>query len=121
MMEDGRLAAHMGISAILLLAAIGGWGAFAYATYSARHQERAYRDSMAQVIAERDALRTEASQFRADAERTRQALERSQAELVKARTQPPPSLLPANSPSPVVPSRATLPPPVTAPRTPSGR
>ncbi len=119
MMEDGRLAAHMGISAILLLAAIGGWGAFAYATYSARHQERAFRDRMAQVIAERDALRTEASQFRADAERTRQALERSQAELAKARTPPPPQ--PVASTAPVAPPRVTPPPAGMAPRTPPAR
>ncbi len=118
-MDDSRIGAHMGISAILLLAAIGGWGAFAYATYSARQQERTFRDIMAQTIGERDALRTEANQFRADAERTRQALERSQAELVKART--PPSPLPAAPPPPVTPPRTTPPPPGAAPRTPPVR
>ena len=118
-MDESRIGAHMGISAILLLAAISGWGAFAYATYSARQQERTFRDIMAQAIGERDALRTEANRFRADAERTRQALERSQAELVKART--PPSPLPATPPPPVTPPRTTPPPPGAAPRTPPVR
>ena len=86
MVQDSRLEAHMSISAILLLTAIGGWGAFAYATYSAQGQERAFRDDMAQLTAERDALRTELSQIRVDAERKQQALERAQTQLTRART-----------------------------------
>lgn len=100
-MGHDRLAAHMGISLILLLAAVGGWGAFGYGVYSARQQERAFRDEIALVQAERGKLAADLDRMRQEAERSRQALERAQAELrARPPVQPAPSPVPTTAPAP---------------------
>src|SRR3712207_8222207 len=90
-MGSERLAAHMGISAILLLVALGGWGAFGYGVLSSRQQERVFRDQLTAALSERDRLAADLNQVRGelalvrtDLEQTRQAMERAIADL-KAR------------------------------------
>ena len=75
---------------VLLLAAFGGWGAFAYSMVSAQQQERqsqATRAELDRMIADRDKLTGDLNQMRAEAERNRLTLERAQAELVSARAE----------------------------------
>jgi hypothetical protein len=81
-MGSERLAAHMGISAILLLAAIGGWAAFGFGVLSSRQQERVFRDQLTVALSERDRLSADLNQIRgelalvrADLEQNRQALD----------------------------------------------
>jgi uncharacterized coiled-coil protein SlyX len=76
--------------AVLLLAAVGGWGAFAYSMVSAQQQERQSQETrteLSRVIADRDKLNVELTQMRAEAERYRLTLERAQADLVTTRAQ----------------------------------
>ena len=89
-MEDGRLGLHMSISATFFLAAVVGWGAFAYVALSSRQQERALREEMARVVAEREQLSSEMSRTRSESDRIRQVLEQVQADYAKARLKPEP-------------------------------
>lgn len=110
-MGSERLAAHMGISAILLLAAIGGWAAFGYGVLASRQQERMFRDQLTAALSERDRLSADLNQIRGelalvrtDLEQNRQALERALSDL-KARPLVPPPALPAAAPA-AAPTRA---------------
>jgi len=91
---------------MLLLAAVSGWGAFAYSMSSAQQQERAYRAEMSRVVADRDKLNAELNQVRAEAERNRLALERAQADLVTARAQS--QERPPQTSSPQIPPRSPV-------------
>jgi Holliday junction resolvasome RuvABC endonuclease subunit len=101
----------MGISAILLLAAIGGWAAFGFGVLSSRQQERVFRDQLTVALSERDRLsadlnqiRSELALVRADLEQNRQALERALADL-KARPSVQLPALPVAAPT-AAPTRA---------------
>ena len=104
MMDQPRTAAYLGVGLVLALVALGGWGAFAYSLSSAHQQDRALREALAQ----QEKLTAEMGQVRADLTRTRQALERAQADLIVARaeieqlkTRPPqPPAAPAPAPVP---------------------
>ena len=86
-MGSERLGAHMGISILLLLAAVGGWGAFAYSGAQARQQERSFREQINSASTDRDALNTALRQARAEAEQNRQELERTRRGLAAAQLQ----------------------------------
>ena len=87
MMGSERLGAHMGISILLLLAAVGGWGAFAYSAAQARQQERSFREQISSASTDRDALSTALRQVRSEAEQSRQELERARRDLAAAQLQ----------------------------------
>jgi cell division protein FtsL len=91
---------------MLLLAAVSGWGAFAYSMSSAQQQERAYLAEMSRVVADRDKLNAELNQVRAEAERNRLALERAQVAPVTARAQS--QERPPQTSSPQIPPRAPV-------------
>jgi hypothetical protein len=84
-----------GLIVMMLLAAVGGWSAFAYAMISGDQRQRSYRDDLSRVTMDRDKLNSDLNGLREEAERSRQALERTQADLVSARAQlqatPPPT------------------------------
>ena len=105
MMEGGRAAPYLGLGFILLFVALGGWAAFAYSLYAAHQQEGALRA----VLAQQEKLTAELGQVRAELTRTRQALERAQADLIvaraeveqlKSRATQPPAAVPAPAPLP---------------------
>ncbi len=76
--------------AMLLLAAVSGWGAFAYSMFSAQQQERQFqatRSEMGRIVADRDKLTDDLNRIRAEAERNRLTLEQTQADLVTVRAQ----------------------------------
>ena len=87
MMGSERLGAHMDVSILLLLTAVGGWGAFAYAASQARQQERSFREQICSASTDRDALNTALRQARSDAELNRQELERARRDLAAAQLQ----------------------------------
>jgi hypothetical protein len=87
--------ASQSLTIVLLLAAVSGWGAFAYGVASGNQQQIASQDKIRSVTADRDKLNTDLNQARGEVELTRQALERAQADLASARAQlqasPPPT------------------------------
>ncbi len=94
MIDQPRTAAYLGLGVILVPVALGGWGAFAYSLSSAHQQDRALREALAQqerasrsAIAQQERLTAELGQVRADLTRTRQALERAQADLIVSRAE----------------------------------
>jgi hypothetical protein len=101
MMDQPRTAAYLGLSVVLFLLVLGGWGAFAYNFVSGQQRESALRDALAQ----QERLTAELGQVRAELARSRQALERAQADLVVARAEleqlkTRPSQSPAAAPAP---------------------
>lgn len=86
-MGKHRLAAHMGVSLILLLAAAGGWGAYLYGLSSERQQERVLREEVTRITADRDRATTEAIRLRAELDRARQALDQSRRDLTASQQQ----------------------------------
>ena len=111
MREGGRAAPYLGAGFILLLVGLGGWGAFAHSLYTAYQQERALRDETARAVADRQKLIAELEEMRADLARTRQSLDRAQADLITARAEA--DLLKARPPQ--------SPPSAPPPRTRQGR
>ncbi len=111
MREGGRAAPYFGAGLILLLVGLGGWGAFAYSLYTAHQEERALRDETARAVADRQKLIAELEEVRADLARTRQSLDRAQADLITARAEA--DLLKARPPQ--------SPPSAPPPRTRQGR
>jgi hypothetical protein len=111
MMEGGRAAPYLGLAFIFLFVGLGGWGAFAYSLSSARQQEDALRAALAQ----QEKLTAELGQVRTDLTRTRQALERAQADLIVARAEVEQLKTRPTQPPAIVPT------PVPLPRTRQGR
>ena len=104
MMEQPRTAAYLGAGFVLTIVALSGWGAFAYSLSSARQAEQALREALAR----QQQLASDFGQVQADLTRSRQALERAQADLIAARAeidqlktrQPPPAVAPASTANP---------------------
>jgi septal ring factor EnvC (AmiA/AmiB activator) len=93
-MDHLRTATYLGLSAILALVALGGWGAFAYSLSLVHQQDHALREVLAQqertlrgALAQQERLTAELGQIRADLTRSRQALERAQVDLIVARAE----------------------------------
>jgi hypothetical protein len=84
-----------GLIVMMFLVAVGGWSAFAYAIISGDQRQRSYRDDLSRVTMDRDKLNSDLNGLREEAEYSRHALERTQADLVSARAQlqatPPPT------------------------------
>ena len=87
MIEDARAASYMGLSFILVLLAIGGWGAFSYSLYAAKQESRFLRTEVGRLTAEREKLTSDLNQIRGEFERTRQALERTRTELERTQAE----------------------------------
>ena len=85
--SNHRLAIHMGVSVVLFLAAVSGWGAFAYVLSSDRQKERTLQDQVSRATTERDRLGVELKQVRAEVGGNRQALEQARRDLVSAQQQ----------------------------------
>jgi uncharacterized protein HemX len=84
---NGRLAAHMGVSLILFLAAVGGWGAYAYNVSSDRRQERALREQVTRSAKENERVNADLRQLQIEADRNRQALDQARRDLAFAQQQ----------------------------------
>ena len=94
MMLEGRSASYLGLSAILLLLALGGWGAFAYILYAGRQEVQFLRQEVGRLTTERQQFTSnlqqmaeEIARMREERDRSRQALERLQADLIEARAE----------------------------------
>lgn len=84
---EGKAASYLALSFILLVLALGGWGAFAYSLYAARHEARFLRTEVGRSIAERQTLTSALSQMRDELERSRQILRRTQADLERTQAE----------------------------------
>ncbi len=88
-MPEGRAASYLGLSLILLLLALGGWGAFVYSLDAARDEVRFLGREPGRLAIERPQLTSDLKQvangvaeLRAEQDRNRPTVERLRADLV---------------------------------------